>query len=262
MITQDNLKVFITGYNKFYQQEGKNQKCRDIEREVLGLQNVNISYRFAKEAYGADVAEHGKIIAKFGNAKQNVKFAEIPGADTRLHREVVIKSGDIKENLKICNTLKDGLNSEYVNIHGQVILDNGTIVDIFNYLKYYYQKGLNTKPYFDKIIESNNDRINIKTALEIKTADVLRHGRVVINNAIPMSNYVFAKIPGADKVMHEKVVLDGNDECVDFLFIRDIPGCNVKDHARKIVKSNNEVIQKEFFELIRTKFKNDIELEF
>ena len=40
------------------------------------------------------------------------------------------------------NTLKDGLNSEDVNIHGQVILDNGTIVDIFNYLKLYLVLGM------------------------------------------------------------------------------------------------------------------------
>ncbi len=258
MITQDNIKTYIKEFNNIYQQEGKTQRCCEIEREVLELNNPYVSLRFAKEAQGANVIKHGEIVAKYGNVKHNLEFAQIPGADTKLHRDMIIASKDVKTNILASVKIKDKLHAEYIEKHGKVVLEYGSVADVYTYLRYNYKRGLNCEPYFRIIERLGGDRFNMLVAKEIETADILRHGKVIITNGVPISNYIYAKNPGADVLMHEKVVIDGNDECSDFLFLRDFPTCDLLSHATKIMNSNNDIIQQEFMEWVHANNKQEL----
>ena len=258
MITQDNLKIYIKEFNTLYKEFGKNARCCDIENEVLSLNNPNLSLRFTKEAQGADIIKHGVIVAKCGNAKQNLEFAQIIGANTKLHRDMIIASKDVKTNILASVKIKDILHAEYMEKHGKVVLEYGNVADVYTYLRYNYKRGLKCEPYFSYIERFGGDRLNMLVAKEIDTADILRHGKVIINNRVPISNYVFAKIPGADVLMHERVIIEGNDECASFLFVRDFKDCNLIAHAKKIINSNNDIIQKDFFKWLAKNYKLSI----
>ena len=90
------------------------------------------------------------------------------------------------------------------------------------------------------VIDSGSARDNYLFAKDIKGADVLAHGKAVIDSENASYNYLFARdIKGADILAHGKVVTDSGDEMDNYLFAKNIYGADVLAHGKVVIDSGD-----------------------
>ena len=100
--------------------------------------------------------------------------------------------------------------------------------------------------YAQAMIETGDSYYNYLFAKNIKGADILAHGNVVIKDGLKYLcyvdeyNYLFARdIPGADVLSHGKVILKGKGAYYNYLFARDVKGADVLSHGKVILNDRD-----------------------
>lgn len=107
----------------------------------------------------------------------------------------------------------------------------------------------------NKVLKIRDKKLSYKFAKEIKGADVLAHGRVIIESNDLEYNYYFARdVKGANIKEHEKVILNSLDPKYNYYFVRDISKDNIKAHEEKIKMSKSEYWYSEFCKLYDIKY--------
>ena len=218
MITNRLIRDIIKNANEEFNQNGNSEKFKYLCNKVLTDGSINHIISFASEVNGVDIKSFGLIVASNGNAEQNFKFAKIQGCDSRLHRDKILQSGDVEYNLRAGKQLKDNYREEYVNKHGAIVL-TGTAYQNLKYITENTIETLNRQAHFDAIIKSNNAYINYICARQVKDADILAHGQVVIDSKDVHANFAFASIAGADVKSHLNTILEFGTEydCLEVL---------------------------------------------
>lgn len=217
-----------------YRENGLSDKFIKLGIEVVNTKNPEQNYRYAKEVKGADILLHGNVVAMYGNAEINYDYTYINGADTLKHRKRIIELGDVKYNILAGKTIKDKYMEEYVNLHGKIVLEKGSLYDNFKYMVRNNIPTFNKDAHLNKIIESKDVYFNLKCAKKIQGADILAHGRVIIENGSAISNFMFLQIEGSDLLSHLEAIINSKDEVVNAKCITEVEGCNIIRHARVV----------------------------
>ncbi|MFQ6724340.1 MAG: hypothetical protein ACLRFE_03305 [Clostridia bacterium] len=241
-MTNRQLNEIINRARNEYITNGKTDKFKNLCNMIMDENNVSHIIMFTNSVPGIDVREFGLIVLRDGSAEQNFEFALIDGADTKAHREVIIKSLDVEANLKAGKQISDEYIDEYVNRHGKVVL-RGTPYQNFKYLKHNKSSQLDKQSHLNMIIAKGNTFINTLCAKEIKGADILAHGEMVISSKEVQPNFHFAKIKGADTQRHLDIVSQYGNAYENFEVLTTFRNsCNIKKHVQNIFSSkDNEV---------------------
>lgn len=116
--TREELKEMISKLNYI---EIDKQTKKEIEASILGLNDPEISYVFAKVVRYADIKAHAKIVIESKDPKYNYYFAkDIKGANIKEHAKVVIESKNPEWNYCFAKDIK-GAN---VKAHQRVVLES------------------------------------------------------------------------------------------------------------------------------------------
>lgn len=143
------------------------------EKVVLDNKNPEICYNYAKEVKGANVEEHGKEVAKKGDAKLNLEFAKnVPGADLSIHQQAVIDKKIAKYIYQFAKI--PGANIKELE---NALIETGELYWIFIFAKDIEEADINTIS--DFIIASKNVEYNLKFIWNIPGVDIESHGKIV-----------------------------------------------------------------------------------
>ena len=104
----------------------------------------------------------------------------------------------------------------------------------------------------DKILKLKDPELSLFFCSYIIGADVLAHGKVVIDSGSARDNYLFAKnIKGANILAHEKVVIDSGDVKYNYKFAYSIEGADVLAHGKAVIDSGDVEYNYEFAKNIK-----------
>jgi len=238
MLSEKQVNYLICKAINEYNENGNSEEFDKTCTSILQHADVKQVIRFAQRVKGVDLKKFSDVVLHQGSVEQNFEFATIEGCDSRPHRQKIIESGNVEFNLRAGKQIKDDYRDIYINRHGAVVV-NGSAYDNFKYLKNNNSQTLNKQPHFDKILTSGNAYINYTCAKEIKGADILAHGQVVIDSKDCVINLSFARIKGSDTAKHLEVVLRYGKPIDNFEVITQFNNCNMIRHLNKIFKSDD-----------------------
>lgn len=140
------------------------QTKKEIEANVLGLNDSEISYVFAKVVRYADIKSHAKIVIESKNPKWNYLFVlNIEGTNKFAHTKVVIESKDPKYNQQFARDVE----------------------------------GADIEKHAEVLLRSRDILCNYAFAKDIKGADVKAHQRVILESKDHDFIVKFTSIPGS-----------------------------------------------------------------
>ena len=252
MSNNNQFKKVINNAIAEFQQNGNSDQFNSLCEYVLKFESIPHIIDFASNVTGVDVKKFGLAVARDGTAKQNFQFACIPGSDSRMHRDIIIQSGDIEFNFKAGKHLNDEYREEYVNKHGEIVL-KGTPYLNLKYISDNKAKSLNKQPHFDMIINSNNAYINYICAKQVAGADILAHGKAVIDCKDVATNLSYAHIAGADVNAHLDIVLNYGTEYDCLEVLKTFDSVHKTKFVVKIFDSNDNDVKIECLRWLESK---------
>ncbi len=182
-----------------------NERKRAVQN-IMDSQNPYWYLQYASSYDMENPKPYEKIILEKGDAKTNYFFGDrIKGANRIKHANVIKKSHDAE-----CNYL--------------VALHYG--------LK-------NNKPYEEEVIASKDIDTCYKYAKNIKGADILSLGQVIIDSGLLYTNLLFAKdIKGANISGHQQVIINSHDPEYIYKFAKEVPGADIKLLSQAMAETN------------------------
>lgn len=242
MLTNRQVTEYINRAMIEFSRNGNSDKFETICKEIINNANINQMITFIKNVQGANILPFSMAVLERGDARQNFEMACISGSDSKAHRDFIINSQDIECNLLAGKVINDKYRDEYVNKHGDIVL-KGTAYQNYKYLKNNRSSALNRQRHFDMIIDSGILYINHICAKDIAGANVLEHGKVILDSRRVPDNIAFARIKGADVKAHLNIVLQYGTANDNFDVLQMFGNrCDMQKHVFNIFESNdNEV---------------------
>ncbi len=229
-----------------YQKNGVSDFFKQLCQEVIDSRDPRSNYLFAKTMLRVtkeiDVLAHGRVVLEYGDAEANYDFARtIKGADCRAHRDKIIELGSVEYNIYAGKSveLKDSLAEEYVNKHGQVILDKGGFCTAYQYIRRNKVEGLNKQPYLDKIIATQDPQYNLKTAQNVEGIDIEPHSKIVAQYGDAEQNFLFLAVAYCNAKRHLNAIIKSGDPVVNLRCLIEVKDCNYIKHMQAVFDSNN-----------------------
>lgn len=239
MLTNRQVNEYINKAIIEFTRNRHSEKFEQICTFILENANINQMIVFIKNVEGTNIMPFSKFILNHGTVEQNFEIACIQGSDSRAHREMIINSQNIQYNLLAGKVIKDEYCDEYINRHGDIVI-KGSAYQNYKYLKNNKSKALDKQRHFDVIINSKSLHINHICAKDIAGADVLAHGRVIINSKDVITNMAFARIRGADIKSHLDVVLQYGSANDNFDALKEFDSCcEMHKHIYNIFASSD-----------------------
>ena len=238
MLTNRELKEYITKSNDEFKQNGASNAFKQICKLILEDANISQVIEFAKNVEGVDILPFSKYVLENGNVQQNLELMCIHGCDSKAHRDFIIDSQDIEYNLK-AGKVRDNYFEEYTNRHGDIVV-NGSAYQNYKYLEHNKSKKLNRQRHLDVIINSKNASLIVQCAKNIEGIDIGALEKVIIDSKNIRANILFAGISGADVKAHLDVALQFGDSCDNFDVLKEFGNkCDMQKHALAVFKSKN-----------------------
>ena len=139
----DNVRdELVKSIENLYSSVGENGYfiCKLYEEKILKINDLDLSYWFAKNIYGADIKAHGMVVLDSKDPEWNFKFAcLVKDADIKAHAQVVLDSKDLKWNCNFAEYVKDA----DINAHEQIIIESNDIKLYYNFLREVKHMDLN-----------------------------------------------------------------------------------------------------------------------
>ena len=113
------------------------------------------------------------------------------------------------------------------------------------------------KRYENKILSLKNVVLSYFFAKNVDGADVIAHGKVIIESKDPAWNYFFAsEIKGADIKAHEKAVIESKDPEWNCKFVNAVEGADIKAHGKVVIESKDS----DFNDWFKKNFEDEYEI--
>lgn len=235
-----------------YSKHGITDYFRQLCQEVIDSHDARSNYLFAKTMLRTtrdiDVLAHGRVVVEYGDAEMNYNYARtIKGADSRAHRDKIIETGNVEYNIHAGRSaeLKDGLAKEYVNKHGQVILDKGGFCTAYQYIRRNKIEGLNKQPYLDKIIATRDPEYNLQTAQNVEDIDIEPHSKIVAQYGDAEQNFLFLSVSDCNTKRHLNAIIRSGDPIVNLRCLIEVKDCNHIKHMQAVFNSDDNACKYE-----------------